>query len=263
LDNATAPGDTLPAEGPDWSLAWDVSGRLDVVGELTRVAYLLSPSAAVAKAGGEIRLEPAPDQFVRSRPDGSLQVLVSRRQETNDKGFVTSDLLPSDEDRNPNRWIDSNAPLIRRLVDITLSGETGLSEREAALELTSTAKSMFKNRSPLFRGWRRASEIGDVGDSTDHALVLTALLRANKIPARLASGVVYVPGDPPRMVDHSWTLAYVEGGWLSLDATLGTTAPPDRIIMGTTTLSEGTQDASLDAVLAAAGRIDIAILGAQ
>jgi hypothetical protein len=261
VDEAT--DDELRTDGPAWSLAFDLSGRLDNPGEVTRVAYRISPSAAVAKAGGQIEIALAPGQLVRKMPDGSIQVLVSRLQETPSKGFVQSELEPTDEDRNPNQWIDSGAPLFRRIVDYALEDKGNASDREVALELTTTAKSTFDEQTQLFLGFRRASEIEDVGDSTDHAIVLTALLRARKIPARLVSGVVYVAGDQPRMVYHTWTLAYIDGSWLQLDATLGTIAPPDRIALGTTTLGEGTEYASIDAVTAAAGRIDIAIVGAQ
>ncbi len=265
VDKSAVTDEGLATDGPPWSLAFDVSGRLDNVGELSRVAYRISPSAAVSKAGGQIQIDAAPGQLVRNMPDGSIQVLVSRKDETPSKGFVQSDLQPTEEDRRPNRWIDSGAPLVRRIVDIALTGETGGSDRQVALELTATAKSMFKERADRFMGFRPASEIGEVevGDSTDQAIVLTALLRARKIPARLATGVVYIPGDVPRMAYHSWTLAYVDDSWLPLDATLGTIAPPDRITLGTTALGGGAEYASMDAVNDAAGRIDIAIVGAQ
>lgn len=261
VDEAT--DEALRTDGPAWSLAFDVSGRLDNPSESSRVAYRVSPSAAVTKAGGQIEIPPAPGQLVRNMPDGSVQVLVSRKQETPRPGFVPSDLEPTDEDRRPNRWIDSNDSDLRDIVNIALLDKVSASDREIALELTATAKLMFKEKRDLFEGFRPASEIREVGDSTDQAMVLTAWLRARKIPARLASGVVYIPGDVPRMVYHTWTLAYVDGSWLPLDATLGTIAPPDRITLGTTTLSEGTEYASIDAVIAAVGRIDIAILGAQ
>lgn len=255
--------EALRGDGPDWSLAFDVAGRLDKPAESSRVAYRVSPSAAVAKTGGPIKIPSAPGQLVRSMPDGSVQVLVSRKQETPTKGFVQSDLEPTEEDRRPNQWLDSNSPLIRRIVEYALDDKENASEREVALQLTRTAKSTFDEQTHLFLGFRRASEIERVGDSTDHAIVLSAMLRARRIPARLASGVVYLPGDQARMVYHTWTLAYVDGSWLSLDATLGTMAPPDRITLGTTTLDEGTEYASIDAVTAVAGTIDIAIVGAQ
>jgi hypothetical protein len=55
-----------------------------------------------------------------------------------------------------------------------------------------------------------------VGDCNEHATLLTALLRASGIPARLCIGLVYTRG---KFFYHAWTEAYV-GEWISMDATL-------------------------------------------
>jgi len=55
-----------------------------------------------------------------------------------------------------------------------------------------------------------------VGDCNEHAVLLTALLRASKIPARECVGLVYVKG---RFFYHAWTEGYL-GRWISMDPTL-------------------------------------------
>ena len=55
-----------------------------------------------------------------------------------------------------------------------------------------------------------------VGDCNEHATLLTALLRASGIPARLSIGLVYTRG---KFYYHAWTEAYL-GEWVSMDATL-------------------------------------------
>jgi len=55
-----------------------------------------------------------------------------------------------------------------------------------------------------------------VGDCNEHATLLTALLRASGIPARLSVGLVYSRG---KFFYHAWTEAYL-GSWVSMDATL-------------------------------------------
>ena len=55
-----------------------------------------------------------------------------------------------------------------------------------------------------------------VGDCNEHAVLLTALLRASKIPARECVGLVYANG---RFFYHAWTEAFL-GKWISMDATL-------------------------------------------
>jgi hypothetical protein len=54
------------------------------------------------------------------------------------------------------------------------------------------------------------------GDCNEHAVLLTALLRAAGIPARECIGLVYAND---RFFYHAWTEAYV-GTWISMDATL-------------------------------------------
>ena len=54
------------------------------------------------------------------------------------------------------------------------------------------------------------------GDCNEHAVLLTALLRAARIPARECVGLVYANG---RFFYHAWTEAYL-GRWISMDATL-------------------------------------------
>ncbi len=55
-----------------------------------------------------------------------------------------------------------------------------------------------------------------VGDCNEHAVLLTALLRAVGIPARECVGVVY---NDRRFFYHAWTEGYF-GRWISMDATL-------------------------------------------
>lgn len=56
----------------------------------------------------------------------------------------------------------------------------------------------------------------EVGDCNEHAVLLTALLRAAGIPARLCVGLVYSRGS---FFYHAWTESYL-GEWVSMDATL-------------------------------------------
>ena len=55
-----------------------------------------------------------------------------------------------------------------------------------------------------------------VGDCNEHAVLLTALLRAVGIPARECVGIVYTGH---RFFYHAWTEGYF-GRWISMDATL-------------------------------------------
>ena len=54
------------------------------------------------------------------------------------------------------------------------------------------------------------------GDCNEHATLLTTLLRAAGIPARLCIGLVYTRD---KFYYHAWTEAWL-GSWISMDATL-------------------------------------------
>lgn len=56
------------------------------------------------------------------------------------------------------------------------------------------------------------------GDCTEHAILLCALLRSHKIPARVAVGLVYSELHGA-FLPHMWTEAFVDGKWALLDAT--------------------------------------------
>ncbi len=56
------------------------------------------------------------------------------------------------------------------------------------------------------------------GDCSEHALLLTALLRAVGIPARMVAGVGYVGGAAKSLGYHAWVQVYL-GRWIDVDPT--------------------------------------------
>src|SRR4029078_960699 len=58
------------------------------------------------------------------------------------------------------------------------------------------------------------------GDCTEHAVLLSAMARARKIPSRVAVGRVYVDS-LGSFGGHMWSEVCVTGVWVPLDATLG------------------------------------------
>ncbi|MBI4565796.1 MAG: transglutaminase domain-containing protein [Planctomycetes bacterium] len=73
------------------------------------------------------------------------------------------------------------------------------------------------------------------GDCSEHAVLLTAMLRAAGIPAKVCGGYLYVRG---MWGGHAWSSAWV-GKWVDLDATLGDgLADAARIKFGETEASD-------------------------
>lgn len=58
------------------------------------------------------------------------------------------------------------------------------------------------------------------GDCTEHAVLLAAMLRAQKLPSRVAVGLVYIQSRAS-FGGHMWTEVFLDGRWIPLDATLG------------------------------------------
>jgi hypothetical protein len=76
-----------------------------------------------------------------------------------------------------------------------------------------------KDFSQLFAS---AAEVAEShrGDCTEHAVLLAAVCRARKIPARVVSGLVHLFGHEA-FGFHMWNEVWIHDKWIPLDATLG------------------------------------------
>ncbi|MEO1582951.1 MAG: transglutaminase domain-containing protein [Planctomycetota bacterium] len=109
-------------------------------------------------------------------------------------------------------------------------------------------------------GFATASEVARtrVGDCSEHAALLAAVLRADGIPSRVVSGLIYAQdfiGSQDIFGYHMWTQAYVDTPqgerWVDLDATLPPSTPTDatHIALDVSTLSD---DDTVNAMIALA-----------
>ncbi len=100
------------------------------------------------------------------------------------------------------------------------------------------------------------------GDCTEHAVLLAAMLRARRIPSRVAVGLVYVPA-MSAFAGHMWTEAYLDGRWYGLDATRqDTLVGPLHIRLASSSLddSEGTPLLAFMSVTNLLGRLKIDVI---
>lgn len=76
--------------------------------------------------------------------------------------------------------------------------------------------------SPFSTAMQPASEILKTmrGDCTEHAVLLSTLMRCQGIPSRVVVGFIYVP-NPSAFMPHMWTEALVDGKWIPFDSTRG------------------------------------------
>lgn len=107
------------------------------------------------------------------------------------------------------------------------------------------------------------------GDCTEHAVLLAALLRARGVPARVASGIVYVDdfiGQQGVFGYHMWTQALVDLGdgpvWLDVDAALDGARRFDatHIALAVSDLSDATGTADLWSLSVMPGRLAVDVL---
>ncbi len=78
----------------------------------------------------------------------------------------------------------------------------------------------------LSAGYATALEVleSKEGDCTEHAVLTAALCRSAGIPAKVACGIIYAEAFSGRgdiFGGHAWTLCYVGGKWIGLDASTG------------------------------------------
>jgi transglutaminase-like putative cysteine protease len=103
--------------------------------------------------------------------------------------------------------------------DRASAGETDPSRIATRLEKYVHDKLTKKNFSTAMASAAEVAQSME-GDCTEHAVLLAAMLRAKKIPSRIATGLVYVE-TLNAFGGHMWTEAFLAGEWIPLDATLG------------------------------------------
>ena len=168
--------------------------------------------AAVGAAADETARYLAPSPFLDSRDPAIRQLLASLDGPARPR--------PPDADRLPATG-SGNAS------GDTSGGDSARPEeapRRRAARLTALVRSRISNKN-LDTGFATASEVARTlsGDCTEHAVLLAALLRADGIPSRVASGLVYLErfaGERDVFGYHMWTQALLDGRWVDLDAAL-------------------------------------------
>ncbi|MDP1660748.1 MAG: transglutaminase-like domain-containing protein [Phycisphaerales bacterium] len=150
----------------------------------------------------------------------------------------------------------------------------GLKSAEATEKLRGFVHSFIRTKD-MSVGFATASEVARTrtGDCTEHAVLLAAMLRANGIASRCASGLVYVEqfGNQKGIFGyHMWTQALVEqqGGtwaWVNVDATLpqGVAYDAAHILLSVSGLGEGEMQNFLVTTAPLIGRLKIGVVHAE
>lgn len=165
--------------------------------------------------------------------------------------------------RQASTMVDCDDPLIRKLAERALR-DAGPSDVERVEALRAFAHNHITGKS-LDTAFATASETARVksGDCSEHGVLLCALLRASGIPARVASGLLYMDsylGQSAVYGWHMWTQALVDGRWIDLDATQPIPYHAGHVLTGVSSLADGVGDSNLAAMMALIGNLDIEVI---
>lgn len=234
------------------------SGRLSLLG----IDVVQSPQSLASSISTWPGITAAPRQYVQ-QIDGSHQSVVIAGPSVSLAKFTglspRYDVPVELTDLVETPVLNYHSEGVRKVLQVA-GAMTAMSNQEKAEELNRTVHALLSFE-PMSKGVRPASVIAQssLADSTEHAILLIAMLRANHVPARLAVGLRYVARDGDslaenvraadqaptssetlpghRFVYHAWAVAHAEDGWISLDPTTGQQTGPECVTLDITDLS--------------------------
>lgn len=152
------------------------------------------------------------EQSVSDLGNGEWQIDVYR-------GLVDIQGPPTPMDTQPNAWIQSDDPEIKRLAAFAARGAWS---KWHIMGRLNAFVSQYLSKRGLDIGYESALEVAKdrQGDCAQYAVLLTALARAEGIPTRVVVGMLYTERYDNKarvFVPHAWVTAWLGGRWHSFD----------------------------------------------
>lgn len=286
----------LPTTSVDWYSADGQLVRQEIPSGLGRLVTRLATRDAAAVASGA-----APELFIRSfiQPDhpipdvsatisatyrvravrGELPTIPSagaqRAEPPDDNEVVIRVILDDPLPANPGEaaqadyraassFINADDPHIRRLAERAANLADAPDLRALAEAMRRFVHRFIVDKS-LDEAFASAATTARsrAGDCSEHAVLLAAMLRAADIPARVATGLVYVDafaGKDDIFGWHMWTQALIDDRWIDLDATLSRSFHAGHILISTSALDDGAVGLDLAALLLLMGNLEIDVI---
>jgi hypothetical protein len=169
---------------------------------------------------------------------------------------------PIEADLAPNNFIQSDDRLVAEMAAHVAPNETD--SWKIACQLEKFVGDTVRNKN-FSQAFATAAEVARSleGDCTEHAVLLAALCRARKIPARVAFGLVYYPPEKG-FAYHMWNEVWIKDRWIPLDPTLALGGiGADHIKLGDSNLSGGSPLADLISVIQVFGQLELDVLEAE
>ncbi|MCP4590667.1 MAG: transglutaminase domain-containing protein, partial [bacterium] len=172
------------------------------------------------------------------------------------------DEAPGDGFLAASELIESDSPEIRTLAEEVTAQATNAHEAAKELERWVHHKVLYRGSGIGFASAVETLESAQ-GDCTENAFLLTALLRARGIPARLVAGLVYTysPTRASGFAYHVWVEAHL-GVWTALDsAVYGEQVDATHLAMAKSTgREEGAMLELSTSMLKGMGRFDLKLV---
>lgn len=231
--------------------------------EVRRASYLLSiPEGEMPElpGTGSQKSVPVDQRSARVMVDASMPHAAAEADSGNPKYLAATAMT------------DINDDLIVRLKG-RATKDAGNDKAERAEAMRRFVHQHIRKKS-LDVGFATASETARsrAGDCSEHGVLLAALLRADGIPARVASGLVYADsfaGGRDIFGYHMWSQALLDVGgvtrWVDLDATFPDEVPYDatHIALGTSDLADGEIAGGMMQLAPLLGRLKIKVESAK
>ena len=172
---------------------------------------------------------------------------------------------PVPGDRLCNEWIQSDSEPIANLAKEATESNYPSWEIAAELERFVARK---LHRVSFKHSFASAAEVAETmqGDSAGFAVLLAAIARAKKIPARIVAGLVYTNTNTNEgvMIPHFWTELYIDGHWYPFDATTGLGgADASRIVLAHSNLADESLSVLVAKILSLPGHLHVTIKMAE
>jgi transglutaminase-like putative cysteine protease len=166
---------------------------------------------------------------------------------------------PASEDSSPGNFIQSDDSVIQQMAARVAPRETDPWMIACPLEKFVAEAVKNKNFSTAFA---TAAEVARSleGDCTEHAVLMAALCRARKIPARTAFGLIYYPPEKG-FAYHMWNEVWIADRWVPMDPTLGQGGiGADHIKLGDSNLAGSSPLADLLSVIQVFGQLELEVV---
>ena len=190
--------------------------------KLTRADTATTLKYTISRRSADVHFSQTQEQRVSALDDGSILLNVSPIDNLQGSFPYTGNDPELIQSLAPNAWVQNTDQEIVALAQKAVRKAD--SAAQAAQMLEDFVRQYIDNKT-LSVGYASALQVlqSKSGDCTEHALLLVAMLKAVGIPARVASGVVYVDQFSNReqvFIPHAWAQAHIEGQWVSYDAAL-------------------------------------------